>query len=71
MGRLIEIIRRLAVVIVWLIGGFAGGGMIIEGTNKTSGGDEMVSVGVVILIGTFVLHKVVNWILLKDEKKPH
>ena len=69
MGSVLEIIRRLAVVMLWVIGGGFALLVIIEGANKSIDPEEQVSIGVIMLFGVFILHKVVNWILLKDEKK--
>jgi len=33
MGKLLEVIRRLAVALTWLVGGFFGIGLIVEGWN--------------------------------------
>lgn len=66
MGKLLEVIRRLAVTLIWLVGGFLGIGLMIEGWNGTD--DTRFAGGVGFLVATFVIHKIVNWILLKDEK---
>ena len=69
MKNLLEVIRRLSVVITWLIGGLVGVGLIVEGWNDVRD-PEMKFAGAGVLVATFIVHKVINWILLKDEKKP-
>jgi len=69
MKNLLEVIRRLSVVITWLIGGLVGVGLIVEGWNDVRD-PEMKFTGAGVLVATFIVHKVINWILLKDEKKP-
>ena len=69
MKNLLEVIRRLSVVITWLIGGLVGVGLIVEGWNDVHD-PEMKFAGAGVLVATFIVHKVINWVLLKDEKKP-
>jgi len=69
MKNLLEVIRRLSVVITWLIGGLVGVRLIVEGWNDVRD-PEMKFTGAGVLVATFIVHKVINWILLKDEKKP-
>ena len=69
MKNLLEVIRRLSVVITWLIGGLVGVGLIVEGWNDVRD-PEMKFTGAGVLVATFIVHKVINKILLKDEKKP-
>jgi len=69
MKNLLEVIRRLSVVITWLIGGLVGVGLIVEGWNDVRD-PEMKFTGAGVLVATFIVHKVINWVLLKDEKKP-
>ena len=73
MEKLIEIIRRLAVVIVWAVGG----GLCLIGLGEYNKGningvrDETdLIIPVAVLVVTYIVHKLVNWILLKNEKKP-
>ena len=67
MGKLLEVIRRLAVALTQLIGGFFGIGLIVEGWNDVDD-PEMKFTVAGFLVATFIVHKVINWILLKDEK---
>jgi len=46
-----------------------GVGLIVEGWNDVRD-PEMKFTGAGVLVATFIVHKVINWILLKDEKKP-
>ena len=72
MGKLLEVIRRLAVALVWLIGGGSSIAIFLDyydGHHKTGIRDPnqgYLALG--ILVGTFILHKVINWILLRDDK---
>ena len=66
MGKLIEVIRRLSLVIVWVAGGFLGIAQLFDG-YRNDNLKEMFA-GIVFLMITYVIHRVINWILLKDEK---
>ena len=66
MGKLLEVIRRLSIALTWLFGGAAGIFFVGEGWNKSD--DTEVAFGAGVLIATYIVHKVINWILLKDEK---
>lgn len=66
MGKLLEVIRRLAIVIIWALGGLFTVVMVGEGWKSKD--DTQVAFGLGILVATFIVHKIVNWILLKDEK---
>ena len=66
MGKLLEVIRRLAIVITWLIGGAIGLGQIFNGYEQ--GNDEHMIEGAVALLVTYVVHRVINWVLLKEDK---
>jgi len=66
MGKLLEVVRRLAIVITWLIGGGSGIALVIDGYDRSS--DESMFQGVVVLMVTYVVHRVINWVLLKEDK---
>lgn len=66
MGKLLEVIRRLSLVIVWVAGGFLGVGMLFDG-YRNDNLKEMFG-GIVFLMVTYVIHRVINWILLKEDK---
>ena len=66
MGKLLEVIRRMSVALTWLVGGGSGIFFVVEGWNKSD--DNEVAFGAGVLIATYIVHKVINWILLKDEK---
>ena len=71
MGKLLEVIRRLAVALVWLFGGgfaFLAFGEYYEGNYKGERDPTELYVLFGVLVATFIVHKVINWILLKDEK---
>ena len=66
MGKLLEVIRRLTVSIVYVVGLFFAGLFLSEYWDKNT----IQAVAGFALIGcaTYLVHQLVNWILLKDEK---
>ena len=66
MGKLIEVIRRLSLVIVCVAGGFLGIAQLFDG-YRNDNLKEMFA-GIVFLMITYVIHRVINWILLREEK---
>ena len=66
MGKLLEVVRRLAIVAVWL---FGGGFALLAGAQsvKNEHYDDLLG-SFAILVLTFITHKIINWVLLKDEK---
>jgi len=66
MGKLLEVVRRLAIAITWLIGGAIGLGLLFNGYEQ--GDNEMMMAGAVGLLVTYFVHRVLNWILLKEDK---
>ena len=66
MGKLLEVIRRLAVSVVYVVGLFFGGGSLYTLWNENF--IQALSVSALIGCATYVLHQLINWILLKDEK---
>ena len=72
MGKLLEVIRRLAVSFVWVFGGsftfFALMKFYRDGMNIGGRHNDDLYFAIVCFVGTIVAHKVINWILLKDEK---
>ena len=66
MGKLLEVIRRLSIVFTWLAGGAIGFGQIFNGYEQ--GNNEHIWEGVVALMITYVVHRVINWVLLKEDK---
>mgnify|MGYP003108774794 CR=1 FL=1 len=72
MGKLLEVIRRLAVALVWLFGGgfaFLCFGKYYKGHWQTGVRDHTeLAVVLSVLVGTYIAHRVINWILLKEDK---
>ena len=61
MERLIEIIRRLGQLVVWVVGLSFATGLIVAGLVQ----GEIVAIfgGLGFLIGAYILSKTINWIL--------
>ena len=75
MKSLLESIRRLLVASIY-IGGVILSGMAIKilleaSASQTEAWTKLSFVIVCALIAMPALHKLLNWILLKDEKKAH
>ena len=72
MGKLLEVIRRLAIVITW----FFGGGFALLVFNDYYDGHYQTGVrnttelGIALglLFATYIVHRVINWVLLKEDK---
>ena len=60
MERLIEIVRKLGMSIIWILGGGASLLCIISGALNDS--NEFIIVGLGLFILTFVISKLINWI---------
>lgn len=74
--KILEVLRRLTVVSVY-IGGLFLTGIMIDDTYSRHGlyGNSAETlrystVAVGILIAMPIAHRLINWVLLKDEKKP-
>ena len=66
MGKLLEVIRRLALSVVYLVGFFFAGGSISVLWNQNY--IQALSIAVLVVCATYAVHQLINWILLKDEK---
>ena len=66
MEKLLEVIRRLALVFTWLIGGAVGLSQIFNGFEY--GNNERIWHGVLALVVTYFVQRVINWVLLKEDK---
>ena len=66
MGKLLEVIRRLAIVGFWCVGS---GLAFLTGAQSVSCSHyDNLRGSFAILVVTFIAHKIVNWMLLSDEK---
>ena len=66
MEKLLEVIRRLSLVLVWVAGGFLGIAQLFDGYRNDN--QKEMFAGTVFLMITYVIHRVINWMLLKDDK---
>ena len=66
MGKLIEVLRRLSILLTWVGGGGLSSAIVFSGYRNESY-KEIIS-GIVFFGLTYVMHRIINWILLKDEK---
>ena len=66
MGKLLEVIRRLTVSIVYLVGLFFALLSLSETWDKNN--VQSLAGFALIICATYLVHQLVNWILLKDEK---
>ena len=66
MGKLIEVLRRLSILLIWVGGGGLSSAIVYDG-YKNGSYKEIIS-GIVFFGLTYVMHRIINWILLKDEK---
>ena len=74
MKSLLESIRRLLVVSIY-VGGISFAGFLVSimsarWANSTEAVTKLSLIIVCTLVAMPVAHKLLNWILLKDEKKP-
>ena len=60
MERLIEIIRKLGMSIIWILGGGTSLLCIISGALNNS--TEFIIVGLGLFILTFIISRLINWI---------
>ena len=78
MGKLIEMLRRLIVTILWLTAGAIAFDNLsdaytlyqrTDGISDWQAAAKREAIGsVIILLAALFLHKVLNWIMLKTEK---
>ena len=66
MGKLIEVLRRLSILLTWVGGGGLASAIVFDGYRNESY-KEIIS-GIVFFGLTYVMHRIINSILLKDEK---
>ena len=66
MGKLIEVLRRLSILLTGVGGGGLSSAIVFDGYRNESY-KEIIS-GIVFFGLTYVMHRIINWILLKDEK---
>jgi len=66
MERLIEIIRKLGMIILWIFGGGISLLCLISGVINNN--TEYIIVGAGFLILTYIISKLINWILKKQNE---
>ena len=72
MGKLLEVVRRLAVSLVWVFGGFFSFSAIMkyyrDGMNIGGRQNEDLYFALACFFGAIIVHQLINWKLLKNEK---
>ena len=70
---LTDILRRLVLLTLWFVGGSASSLIFANAFIDTYRGKEEIDYqlllfGVLILVGTYVCHRIINWQIVKREK---
>lgn len=70
MGKLIEMLRRLLVTLVWLGFGVGAVNNVSDGFPDLARMDDMdkLTESITMLVVAFVIHRVLNWIMLKTDR---